>query len=386
MIMKGVTEMSPETKRTVRRLDLSRGVLILTLVLYIAVALIINSSYLTVDRLMRLRSNVICALSENSHRSHGLDADDTVDVVAFQDGYAVLTRNGLTVRGSAGNEYSSHTLHYTSPCIKAGKTSLLCFDRAGSDWSLYNSFSRLCSSDPDVSDAIINAAVSEDGYFAVATEREDAKGCVTVYNDEGLALTRWNSKNYILDLFFTDRNVLTVVSLQPDREKTNTVFTSYHFKDGEVISSVTAPDTFPLSLAQKEDGSIEMLTDTGALRWDSEKMQSVHIYPEPSPGICFQGSDATMISYHTVAGGVSVAAFKNDGTMLFTVSFPEVVSLACGGDLYFVLTPSTLHVLDSSGKKLETRSVVASRILVSEEISLLRKNTGVEILDLSAFY
>ena len=103
--------MNAETKKTVRRLDLVRGALVITLILYIAVALIINSSYLTVDRLMRLRSNVIYALS-NSGDVLRYDAEDSLDLQLFQDGYAVLTKNGITVCGTDGNIYSQHVLQY----------------------------------------------------------------------------------------------------------------------------------------------------------------------------------------------------------------------------------------------------------------------------------
>lgn len=374
--------MSPDTMKTVRRLKVTRSALLLTLILYIAVTLIINSSYLTVDRLMRLRSNVIFALGNGEEGSHRLEPEDTVAVELFQDGYAVLTRNGLSVRGGGGNEYSSHTLQYKNPCMKVCEKYILCFDRGGVEWTLFNSFRALCSGTENGN--IINGSVDESGYFSIASEREDAKGCVTVYNDEGVALTRWNSKHYLLDSFFMKKNTLAVVSLASEREKTNTVFTVFNYKNGEVSASVTSPDTFPLAMARKEDGSVEVLTDSGALLFNGEEILQTHTYPEPSPGVFYQGEEATMLSYHTASGVSLVECFSPTGEMRFIADYPSVLSLGCSGDYYFVLTTTDLYILDSSGKQIEQRAVTAAEVLVSPEISLLCGASSVDPLDLSS--
>ena len=374
--------MSPETKKTVQRLDLTRGVLVLTLILYIAVALIINSSYLTVDRLMRLRSDVIHALGNGEEGSHLLEPEDTVAVELFQDGYAVLTRNGLSIRGSGGNEYSSHVLQYKQPCIEVCDKYVLCFDRGGTEWTLFNSFRAVCSGTE--SGNIINAAVHSSGYVSIASEREDVKGCITVYNGKGIALTRWKSKHYLLDSFFLEKNSLAVVSLSSDREKTNTVFTVFDYKSGEVSASVSVPDTFPLAMCRKENGSLEILTDTGALSFDGKEALRIHTYPEPSPGIFYQGDEATMVSFPTASGNSLVECFSQTGELLFAVNYPSVLSLGCSGGYYFVLTPTELFILDSAGKPVEQRGVSGSEILVSPEVALLRGASAVEPLDLSS--
>lgn len=374
--------MNPETKKTARRLDLIRGVLVLTLILYIAVALIINSNYLTADRLMRLRSNVIYAIGNSGDKIH-LEADDTVDVELFQDGYAVLTRNGISICGAEGNIYSSHILQYKQPCMKVCGKYILCFDRGGTSWSLLNSFRVLCSGTE--SGDIINGAVTEDGYFAIAAERTEYKGSVTMYNTKGTDLSRWNSDTYLIDSFFTSKNRLTVVSVASDREKTHTVFTVFNYKKAEAETSVTAPDTFPLALGLKEDGSVEMLTASGATVFDGKTVVATHTYPEPSPGLYRQGEDATMVSYQTLSGAVLVEAFSVKAENLFSLEYPSVLSLGCTDDYFFVLTETTLHILDSSGNEVEARDVSSvSEVLVSPEISVLLTSNSVTKLDLSS--
>ncbi len=373
--------MVSETKKNIRRLDLIRGALVLTLILYIAVALIINSSYLTLDRLLRLRSDIAYALT-NSGETYRPEADDTLDIVLFQDGYAALTRNGVTVCGADGNIYSSHVLQFKQPCIKTCGAYLLCFDRGGTGWALLNSFRILCSGNE--SGDIINGTVTEDGYFAIAAERTEYKGSVTVYNIDGLDLSRWNSDTYLIDSFFTSKNSLTVVSVSSDREQTHTVFTEFNYKKGEVVTTATAPDTFPLALGMKKDGGVEILTDSGAFLFSSGALSSTYTYSEPSPGKYNQGDDATMISYHTMNGSVLVEAFSSNGKVLFTTEYPEVVSLASSRGYFFILTSTNLFILDSSGNMVQQHTLTASEVLVSEEISVLLTSSSVDPLDLSS--
>lgn len=373
--------MNNETKKTVRRLDLTRGALVLTLILYIAVALIINSSYLTVDRLMRLRSNIVHALSNSSDLLQ-YDEEETVDLQLFQDGYVVLTRNGITVCGVDGNIYSSHTLQYKQPAMKVCGKYILCFDRGGTSWSLLNSFRVLCSGTE--SGDILNGAVSDDGYFAISSERTEYKGCVTVYNTKGTDLSRWNSDSYLIDTFFTSKNRLTVVSVVAEKEKTHTLFTVFNFKKPASEGVATASETFPLALCLKENGDIEMLTATGSVRFDGENVSSGFTYPEPSPKFYCQSDGGTMVSYHTTIGTTLVQGFSAEGKERFSLEYPSVVSLGCTDEYYFILTEATLFVLDGDGNKvMEQPNVGYSKLLVSPEVSVLVEYSSITRLDLS---
>lgn len=373
--------MTPENKRTVKRLDFIRGLLILTLVLYIVVALIMNSSYLTLDRMMRLRDDVIFALTEDRVSTVALEGEDTVDVQLFQDGFVVLTRNGITVRGNGGNVYSAHVRRYKDPRLKVSGNYILCFDRGGTEWCLLNSFRILCSRNEEGD--IINGSVSDDGYVSIASERKNAKGCVTVYNTEGLDLVRWeDTRNYLLDSFFLGKNRLAVVSLASNREKTDTVFTVFNYKSGEVLASVASPDTFPLAMKGKENGTVELLTHSGVISFDGERAALLCTYSQPSPDVFRQSSDGTVISYHTLSGTVLVEALSAEGKTLFTAEYPNVLSVDCYADRYFVLTTTELSVLDERGTVLYSRPATASRILASEEIVLLWGDSSAEVLEL----
>ena len=374
--------MNAETKKTVRRLDLVRGVLVITLILYIAVALIINSSYLTVDRLMRLRSNVIYALS-NSGDVLRYDEEDSLDLQLFQDGYAVLTKNGITVCGTDGNIYSQHVLQYQQPVMKVCEKYILCFDRGSTSWCLLNSFRILCSGTE--ADKIINGAVTEDGHFALASERSEYKGSVTVYNSSGTDLSRWNSDSYLMDAFFTAKNRLTVVSVMADKEKTHTVFTVFNYKNPGAEAVVTASDSFPYALSMKQNGDLEMLTAAGITVFDGENLSYPLTYRESLPGLYCQGQDGTLLSYRTVTGSVAVQGLSPKGELLFTSEYPSVLSLGCTDGYYFILTPEVLDVLDASGTLVLTQENKGfSKVLVSPEISVLTGSVRIEKLDLSS--
>ena len=370
--------MNNETKKTVRRLDLLRGILVLTLILYIAVALIINSSYLTADRLMRLRANVIHVLTGSASDTVRIEEDDTLTVAPFQDGFAVLTRNGISVYGADGNKYSSHTLQYKNPCMEVCDKYILCFDRGSTGWVVFNSFRVLCEGTEGGN--IINGRISSEGYFTIAAERSEYKGCVTVYNTKGTSLARWNSDTYLLDAFITSRNEATIVSLGTDREKTNTVFTVLNFRKGTVTITATAYDTFPLALGVKQGGQVEMLTEDGSWVFSGREVRSVHTYPETSPGIFRQGKDLTLISYQTLSGQILVEGFDTEGNVPFSLEFSSIRSLDTMEDRIYVLTEEGLYVTDRAGNLLlKADAESAAQISVSPEITLLRGANFVNI-------
>lgn len=380
--------MESETKRTVRRLDLIRAVLILTLILYIAVSLIMNSSYLTLDRMMRLWTDVVSSLKSPSEAGEvlSLRSEDVLDLQLFQDGYAVLRRNGVSVCSTNGSVYSSHTLHYTEPRICVSGKYILCFDRGGTDWCLIDSFRVLCSGTE--SGDIISGTVSDYGYISVSSERFGYNGCVTVYNKEGTPLSRWNSDTYLYDTSFLSKNELVIVSLMPEQEKVNTVFTVLDFRkeygSNETPDSVTVNDLLPLAMAQKGDSDLEILSSSGTWLFDGKTVRQTHLYPDPSPGLYYQGKTATMLSYQESDGAWLVEACKTDGTVLFTARYPSLRSLCCYRDLFFVLTQDGLAVLNSSGDVLsEFPADSAEEVLASAEVSYLRFSGRLERLDLS---
>lgn len=367
--------------KQIRRLTLIRWILIVTLVLYIAVAVVINSEYLTVDRIRRVNSDVSWALREKSSEFR-LDPEDTLDVKLFQDGCAVLTRNGISVYGSFGNLYHTHAVRYSSPRMIVSGRYILCFDRGGNDWCLTDTFTVLCSGTE--AEPLISASLSDDGYFALATEKFEYKGCVTVYTLKGTALARWNSDTYLTETFFTSRNQLTAVSLLSENEKISTVFSVLDFRKGEIVASATADGAVPYGLAKKSDGTVEMLSSSGSWIFDGTSVTAVRSYPDASPGIFYQGASDTMICYPAAESGSFVEVFGADGKVLFTFRKENVLSLCCYRDLYFILAADGLTVTDASGAVREQYPCSALSVMASPETVLLRTAAGMERFGLTS--
>ena len=368
-----------ETKRTVRRLDLIRGILILTLVLYIAVTLIINSEYLTADRLLRLRSDVFRALRSAPEKVAKLD-DETLDVQLFQDGFVILSRNGISVCSSSGSEYAFHSLRYREPRIKISGQYILCFDRGGNDWCLLNTFRDLCSGTTE--EPIVFGVVSSDGYFAVAAEKFEYKGCLTVYNSDGTPLALWNADTYLIDAFFLSRSEVAMVSLASREEKAATVFSVLNYRTGETAVAAET-EGIPYAMAQKSGGDVELLVGGGSWIFDGSGVSAAYAFRNASPGLCCQGREMTLVAYPDASGVSTVDAFSPSGNVLFTVQYPALRCMACSRDNAFLLTADRLYVLDSSGSVVWEREASAREVLASPEISLLRNAEDVEPLDLS---
>ena len=170
-----------------------------------------------------------------------------------------------------------------------------------------------------------------------------------------------------------------------EREKTHTVFTVFNYKKPAAENVATVSDTFPLALASKDNGSVEMLTATGGVVFDGTSASATLTYPEPTPWLYCQSDGGTLISYRTMTGTVLVQGLSERGDVSFTKEYSTLLSLGCTKDYFFILTETNLFVLDGGGTVvLEQPNAGYSKILVSPEVSVLLRADAVTRLDLSS--
>ncbi|MDR1735568.1 MAG: DUF5711 family protein [Oscillospiraceae bacterium] len=96
---------------------------------------------------------------------------------------AVLSPERLVLYDASGNESSSAAIHMENPRLRAAGDKVLVFDRAGTACIVAGKDGvELEINNPD--QPIVTARVTEDNWFAVATEQSGYRGVVTVYDNE----------------------------------------------------------------------------------------------------------------------------------------------------------------------------------------------------------
>ncbi len=383
MLCKGMVIFMTDEKK-LKQLILTKRLVLVTMILYIAVFFVINSPYLTADNLRRFFADLTYSFRSevSADGMKALEDDTKTSIRLFKDGYAILNSNRVVICGREGNEYSSHTLHYAAPVLKTSDQYVLCFDRGGTSICVTDSFRILFQMETD--HPIINASVSDSGYVALATQRYEYRGAATVYNLEGTALARWNSDSYILDLFFGEKDAISVFSISSSGESVDTVLTVLDYREGKSTSQQVCEGLMPLAMAAKENGTVEILSDSRAIVFSADSVAVSHTYISRLPYIYYQDAVCTMLSYELGNGKQLVEAFDSNGTVLFSLEFEKIRSLCCYRNVFLVLTDEMLSVLDRTGKVLAEQMVseLSGKIIAGPDSAFFVGETYIKRLNI----
>jgi hypothetical protein len=351
------------TEKKLKRLYLAKRLIFVVIIIYIAVFVILNTSYLSFDNIRRFAHSAKTALTQTSATKNDVITypSGSIPVFApFKDGLAVIDDSLLSVYSKDNIRFSYHNLNFRHPVMRVSDEYILCYDRGGKTLKVFNSFDLLF--EKEFSDIIINASVDNSGRVAVLTDKYGYKGQLTLFDGSFRERFLWYSADaYLTDVYFTATNTVSVVTVTQQLENLNTVVYSLNYSAGEERGSVTSNGNFPLSSVRKNDGSIEILSESGLVSFRSGGCNNIYYYGSLTPHKFYQGDKYTVISYKTAAQNDLYIVCAEDiaGNTLFEQSFHNVRSVSAVGDTIFVLTSDTFFILDAAGNTVSTTEAPA---------------------------
>lgn len=207
---------------------------------------------------------------------------DTDRVFALYRDYVATVGNGrLTISDQYGNESYYEKLSYASPVLCPSKENLLCFDRGGTSYSLYNYFNNVGEGKCDY--PITDAAISDSGIYALATREAHYYGTVLVYNKDSKLIQKIRKDKYIVS-----------VDLSPDG-KTVLVTSFYSSDQGQPVTEVAS---HPTSSTEAD----YILTLDGVLPYQARCLSDGSCALVCSDGVKFISSDGKVYNASTFAG------------------------------------------------------------------------------------
>lgn len=340
-------------EKKLKQLFLVKRLLFVTIIAYVAVFILMNTSYLSIDNIRRFAYSAKTALTQTSVGSNDVITYSSGKIPIFspfKDGLAILDDSSVSVYSRDNIKYSAHHVNYRNPVLRVSDEYILCFDRGGKKLSVYNSFDLLF--EKEFSDIIINASVDSSGRIAVITEKYGYKGQLTVFNTSFEERFLWYSADaYLVDVAFTSTNSVAVVSVAQNMENIDTVVYTLNYSAGEERSKVVSQNAFPLSVAKKNDGSVEILSETGLISFRSGGCNTVYSYGSRVPYKFFQSDKYTVFAYdlNTPDNHFSVYVTDITGNKQFETIVENVKSISAFADTIFVLTSEKLLAFDRTG-------------------------------------
>lgn len=381
------------TDKTLRNLNMAKRLVFVTIIIYIVVFFVVNSSYLSADNIERfaytLKKTLTESYGEGTQKRVSMMYDEGEEEIVFKDGFAIMSTGTLSVYSSDMIRFSTHTVGYKQPVLMASDEFLLCFDRGGKKLSLYDSFDLL--TEKTFEKNILNVAISDDGHFSVITESEGYKGLVTIYDSNFKEVMQWYSADYyLLYSGFTSRNTLSVVTVKPNNENMDIYVINLNYRAGEERKVVCAENRFPMDAKVKSDSTLEVVTDLDIITFRSEGFNSIYSYGSSNIYTYKQFDEYSVIVSieDSVKELYMITAVDSVGNVMFETLFENFGDIKYYNGYFYILGDCEIVTLNNKGNQVGRLEVSADvyRILVSRGFALLIEPEQINLIDSSKLF
>ena len=208
--LKRLSDKRSKSGSRIRLTPVSGGIIVVLVLLVVFIAADLSTGGV----LSAFNGRVASVLSRRSSErfSVSTDAGTVYDFEAFDNGYAILTENGISYVSSSGKISAKQQLSYSSPSMEIMKERVILYDRGRSSYSLQRNKSMYAQQ--AVEQDIIDAAVSAGNNYAVAVRDEKAKSILYGMDEKGKIIYQWNCpEGYITDVAITRSGGKAVVSV-----------------------------------------------------------------------------------------------------------------------------------------------------------------------------
>lgn len=349
-----------DNEKKLKQLKTARRLLLITLILFIAVFIVINTEYISLDNMGRIAYDVrtafsgknmgetICELSESREK----------EICSYKDGFVIASESVISVYSSSMYKYSDHPISLKSPVLCTNSKNILAFDRGGKTAYVMDSFTVIHTF--TMEEVIINAGISENGSVFIITESYGYKSRLTVYNSSYAEVFSWDSTDeYILDAIL-DGDFIWAISIEQSDTYINTVLRKIKYTEATVSQKVTTYGGIYVGAALKKNGAVALMTDREILLVSSpDQQKQIYSYVTGSPVYYDQSDEYILLSY-----GDKVVFLDIAGNMLFSKDYPDVGGVYIFERRLFIFHDEVLTELSYSGEKVAEYNVPGSALRI----------------------
>ncbi len=340
-------------KKKKRRFFSPRKIIILILLIILIVFVVIDVKAGGV--LASVSGNISAFFSQNSveNFSVAIDANTVYDFRAFDNGYAILTEEGIVYIDSSGDVSAKQQLTYSSSAMEISGNRVLIYDRGGTSYSLQRNKSLYAQQ--STSDSIIDAAVSSNDNYAIAVKGDNAKTSLYGYDAQGNVIYQWDCPTgYITDVTLTSsggKAAATVIN------SSNAVLSSYvyilDFDYDSAYAEFSYTDETVTGVTFVSSSKLIVVTDKNIYLIDKKEQSVIYDYNSSSVCYCDIGNGnitAVITTDHSSDESYTLAVVGKSGELLFTQELSgRVRGLSCSNKCTVVLFSDKIETYTKKG-------------------------------------
>ncbi|MBQ0084147.1 MAG: hypothetical protein KBS52_05220, partial [Clostridiales bacterium] len=173
---------------------------------------IVLSSCLLPTGLYDYLQNMSAISGSGSGFPQALSGGNISNILSSQKYFLIASDTNVVGYNIKGKNIFSYQHGYEIPVIKSSKTRFLIYSQGSVDFGIYNYKKNLKTA--QTANPILAAAVSDSGYYALATQSDSYASQLTVYNNKHEQVYQWFCSDYIInDVILSDNGKSVAVSV-----------------------------------------------------------------------------------------------------------------------------------------------------------------------------
>lgn len=276
------------------------------------------------------------------------DTSGVVDVELFNGNLVTIKNDGVDFYDMKGNNTESHDISQVSPTVVSVGKHMIVYDLGGKGFELFNNFSKLAGETYEY--PISNAAISNEGMYAVVTKSLDYQSIVYLYDHNYNLITKISKDKYITDIKINSQgNKVLIISAYTDNGVYKSEIMSYVPYTDKVQSNYELDGEFAVMCGFHSNGSYTVLTDSALLFFDkNDELVSKFKLGTIVPNNCLILDDGVVLDYNRniVGSECELKVFDTDGSERFTSVIEDKIldTAAYTEDLYLLLDSKVSRV------------------------------------------
>ncbi len=377
----------PYYENLANRLSFTRVVLYMVLLVFVVVTVICNHRLITYENLYYLAKDIgaatVTAQSQANQISYPISSGDA-DFALYRGGMVIAGSEVVTAVSGSGRQTLSVNVAYAEPCVRASDKYCLTFGRGERSFAVYNSFVQVYRESTEF--PVYDAAVGDNGCFAIVTRSRDYTSEVIIYNDSMEKLANYHLNGYVTGVSMNrEGNRLGIVSVESVNGLWETKVTLIRMDHRISQSYSSLSGTFGSTCGFVDDDRFAVVCTDRLIIWGTDAtVKGETVFDGSTPILCTisEGRIAILSKMNAAISEKILQVFDKNGRAVYDIqmdaSHPiqiagNAVEMVFGGNTLYIRTVDKLFRLSDSGKNLY--AAVISRdtltVLATEDEALI---------------
>lgn len=361
----------PYYENLANRLSFVRVVLYMVLLVFVVVTVISNHTLITYENLYYLAKDIgaatLTAQSRADTVSYPISSAGS-DFSLFRGGMAIAGSEVVTVMSGSGRQTLSVNVSYADPCVRASDKYCLTFGRGENSFAVYNSFAQVHGE--TTAFPVYEAAVANDGSFAIVTRSRDYTSEVLLYDGNLHPTAALHLNGYCVGLSFNpEGDRLGIVSVEAVEGVWETKVTMVRIENRISEESVTLSGRFGQTCAFLSGDRMAVIFSDGLMIFKTDATVVGEVtFAGTTPILCAFGGGQVAILSETDADLSEdiLTVYDRSGRTAYTLTLDTAhpirrkggaTHLSLGDGVLFIRAGDTLFCLSDNGDTLTHASV-----------------------------